>query len=298
MKECKNIVDDKKSLAELVTKVTFEYHKYLNERMERYFNTTEKRIGHLKGISEVLMAILLDDEKLKQKTIQKALEAHKKISDSLTKKDLEEAFGVLMGYFKRFLKEKNMYYCIDDNIERFKKYKEEFLKANEEVLNNEQEDGFFELDSEERDNNIEQMHYEEHQKISAKEFMAEDSIDEDIIYELEELLNEYNDLSFTELNEEYLEKLKNILEGFVRIFNYSVEFRDLAYAMEKLLDLLNRLEIKENKELIKLLLDTVIADLNKFFYAVFINKEAVDIHYLDASLLANIAQIEIILNQN
>jgi len=297
MKKCKNIVEDRKSLAELVTKVTFEYHKYLNERMDRYFDTPQKRINHLKGISEVLMAILLDDEKLKQKTIQEALEAHKKMPFNLTKKDLEEAFNVLMGYFKRFLREKNMDYCIDDNIERFKKYKEEFLKANEEFLND-KEDSFFELESEERDNNIEQMHYEEHQKITAKEFMEEDSIDISTIEELKELIEEYEDLEFTELNENYVEKLKNIIERFIKALNHSFEFKDLAYALQTLLDLLEKIEIKENKEFIKMLLDTVMEDLKKFFYAVFINKEAVDIHYLDASLLANIAQIEIMLNQN
>ena len=224
--------------------------------------------------------------------------------------------------FKRFLNLEQIYKILprDDAIEilsefyeRLKKVMKKYNKSskavdiffeslikyhiNEELISKYQEEKFFDIDSS-RDERIDSMHYTDESKISAKDFIEKEGIDEGIVDELGDILDEYYAISEDEFNEEYLEKYKEIIQKFINIFEYSIEFKDLAYGLEKLLEILNGdILSNENKEFIKMLLDSVMEDLNKFYQTVFVEKSAVDIHYLDASLLANIAQIEIILNQ-
>lgn len=224
--------------------------------------------------------------------------------------------------FKRFLNLEQIYKILprDDAIEilsefyeRLKKVMKKYNKSskavdiffeslikyhiNEELISKYQEEKFFDIDSS-RDERIDSMHYTDESKISAKDFIEKEAIDEGIVDELGDILDEYYAISEYEFNEEYLKKYKEIIQKFINIFEYSIEFKDLAYGLEKLLEILNGdILSNENKEFIKMLLDSVMEDLNKFYQTVFVEKSAVDIHYLDASLLANIAQIEIILNQ-
>ena len=294
MEVCKKIINNVDFLKELVRGVVYKYHIYLNKKLNGYFDTSQKRINHLKGITKILIAIFLNNEKLKQKTIKETINAHKKVNRDLLKQVLEESFDILIDYYKSFLKEKDLIECIDDK--NINEYKKSLLKAHKNLFENE----IFEIESEKRDENIEKMHYKDEEKISAKEFLKEFFHDEYIIYEIEELFEEYYNISFIQqLNKQYINSLKQIISDFIRVFNYSFEFKDLAYGLETFLILLESTDIEhiENKELVKLLIDSIIDDLNKFFQSVFINQDAIDIHYLDASLLANIAQIEIILNQ-
>jgi len=57
-------------------------------------------------------------------------------------------------------------------------------------------------------------------------------------------------------------------------------------------------EIKREEKLkiLKSLLDSVIEDLENWKREVLDGERAIDIHYLDASLLANVSQIEIMLS--
>lgn len=278
----KYTINNPEVLRKLVVNVSFEFQKYLNGLINNYFDTSQKRVNHLYGLTK-LLTMIINKKNLDIDMIQKAVEYHNHLN--LTKEQMKEALDKLTGLLVKFLKKKNIKFDMN-NIEKFQEiFMEEFTND------------FFEIDTEDIDTNIEQMHYEEHKKISAKEFMQEGSIEEGIIHELEELLDEYYHISFDELNEAYLEKFKSIIEEFIKVFNYSFEFKDLAYGLQNLLNVLNNINIKENKELIRLLLDSIMEDLNKFYQSVFVKQDAIDIHYLDASLLANISQIEIILNQ-
>jgi hypothetical protein len=164
-------------------------------------------------------------------------------------------------------------------------------------------DDFFEIDSEKVDENINSMHYSDERKISAKEFMEEGLIDEEFISEimetityLDELLYQFEDI---EIDETFIEKLVS-LDSFIKIFEFSIEFRDIGYALENLKEKLILLDInslnKTQKEILKNFIITIIEDLKKWVDEVVINQTAQDIHYLDASLLANIAQLDIMLD--
>jgi hypothetical protein len=164
-------------------------------------------------------------------------------------------------------------------------------------------DDFFEIDGEEVDENINSMHYSDERKISAKEFIEEGLIDEEFILEitetisyLDELLYQFEDI---EIDENFIEKLVS-LGSFIKIFEFSVEFRDIGYGLESLKEELILLDInslnKTQKEILKNFIVTIIEDLKKWVDEVIINQTAQDIHYLDASLLANIAQLDIMLD--
>ncbi len=164
-------------------------------------------------------------------------------------------------------------------------------------------DDFFEIDGEEVDENINSMHYSDERKISAKEFMKKGIIDDEFLLEiketffyLDELLYQFEDI---DIDETFIEKLVS-LGSFIKIFEFSVEFRDIGYGLESLKEELILLDInslnKTQKEILKNFIVTIIEDLKKWVDEVIINQTAQDIHYLDASLLANIAQLDIMLD--
>jgi len=172
-----------------------------------------------------------------------------------------------------------------------------------ETLKEDWDDDFFSFDSEEIDNEIDKMHIEDHKKVSAKEYIALSGIDYGIMDDLEESRESFENLRFEHdtIDEIYLNKLIKLIEDYLKIFTELQEFREIEYSLRKFKEELNSLRIDninvENLVLLKSLFESVIDDLNSFNKAVLIDQDAIDIHYLDASLLANISQIEIILNQ-
>ena len=168
------------------------------------------------------------------------------------------------------------------NAEKFEAVKGTFL-----------EEEFFDFDDE--DETLSNMHYE---KISAEEFLATNDVDMDIIYDLEDYLDRYFSFSIQEIDEGYIEAVKEILYKLITIFEMSIEFKDLALAFEKLSDIVSKLEINgEKNKLIKMFIDSIMEDLEKWVKTIFINQDTDDIHYLDASLYSSIEQLEILINK-
>ena len=177
---------------------------------------------------------------------------------------------------------------IKNRLEHFEKYLIE-------------DDGFFDFDSDERDEKLENMHYKEEEKIDAKTFMEQNDIDEAIILKLIRSMKRMKEVSkrYAELTDEYVEELFHNDE-FIRVFQFSIEFRDIAYTLEllklKLFSLdLNELS-KQQRVILKTMMDGILSDLDDWIHQVLIDQTAQDIHYLDASLLANIAQMDVMLN--
>jgi len=155
-------------------------------------------------------------------------------------------------------------------------------------------DDFIEVD---REKSIQETQKD---KIDAKTFLSNADIDEKMIYNLLTSINKMMEISkeYEEINYEFLEKLFTKNE-FINFFLYSIEFRDLSYALEllklKLLSFDYDKLPKSQKTLLKKILDSILEDLNNWVYKVLVEKSAIDIHYLDDSLLANIEQIDLIL---
>ncbi|MBV5279291.1 MAG: response regulator [Campylobacteraceae bacterium] len=157
---------------------------------------------------------------------------------------------------------------------------------------------FLVFDNDTVDKAIHRMHYKDEAKISAQSFFEQGLIDWDtwndlIIYsnELEEEALLHQILTMESLNE--TEKLISI---FANALELSGEFRDIGYALRGLCSTLHTLAkdfdtLGKSTKMIKIITDSIIDDLVNWTKEVLIHKSAVDVHYIDASLLANIAQL-------
>lgn len=139
------------------------------------------------------------------------------------------------------------------------------------------------------------MHYVE--KTSAVKYASE--VGEDILEELSEMdeLEQEMYAEVHDLEDEFtLKILHDLAYGFSKYgktIARLVDFEDVAFSLDKLSTLLLGIsEISFEKRKMHLLLNGIVEDLKHWRKMLFITKEALDIHYLDASLLSSCLQIE------
>jgi len=162
------------------------------------------------------------------------------------------------------------------------------------------DDEFFEFESEEVDENIYSMH-NLNETVSASEFMKEGLIDDEDLSDLKEALEEYH-YNINSNKEEFIAKVDRLLQSFVKLLNHTYVFRNLAYGLQNLsvdIDKSSFTAVDDDKfDIYKIMLEAVIFDLEKWVDEVLIRQSAVDIHYLDAAILANVAQVDMLLKHN
>lgn len=145
---------------------------------------------------------------------------------------------------------------------------------------------------------INNMHYEDHHKITAARFLEEFEYDSYLIDDLTESENEAIDLlNYQEsFNQKLLLSVIKTFEYYTRLLNETIEFRDLAYSLDALAQFLKTVDIdataSETTKMLKLHLMGIIDNLAQWKDHIFITKDSADIHYLDASLLNDCAQVE------
>jgi len=189
-----------------------------------------------------------------------------------------------------------------EDKKRIEKSLNELIETFKELKDNNEYDDFFDFDSEEVDDRINNMHYADKDKISANEFMQANNIDEDMINELYISLRELkNSIVFNiNLTKEYLNNYVISLNQLKNILIFEPEFKGLTFVINDLVNKLEYLDIdslnEEQSKIIKNMLDAIYEDIQKWFNEVLIEQTAVDINYLDASLLASISQIDIMIN--
>jgi len=282
-----------KILEMVIQEVTLPFSKKLinSEIGKKHLSSEESQYKHELDLVK-LTIILLVKPNLSFEKLEKASVAHNGLN--IPYEEMKKFLNIYFLKVIKFIKNHNLKDTISENLDKYEDFFMEKYHPNSEET---ETDDFFDFDSEEVDSAINDMHYEEHQKITAKEFMEENSFDSEILYDLNDSIEEYyQEIEFKDnLNESDLVKIEHIFSSFAYIFNLSYEFKDIAYAFEKLNQFLDNFDVSdENKsKMLKMFLDTIIADLVKFKKEVFEDMSANDIHYLDASLLANISQIEI-----
>ena len=162
-----------------------------------------------------------------------------------------------------------------------------------------QTDEFFDFDSESVDKKIDDMH--DIQEVSAVEFMKEGLIDNHELIDLQEAIEEYHH-NLEGSRDEFMENIDRLLQTFVKLLNHTYVFRNLAYGLQNLsMDIKNSnlKDLDDDKfEMYKIMLEAIVFDLEKWVDEVLVNKTATNIHYLDASILANSAQIDMLLKHN
>ncbi|WP_457748543.1 hypothetical protein [Sulfurimonas sp.] len=146
--------------------------------------------------------------------------------------------------------------------------------------------------------NIETMHYQDNQKVSAQEFLQEFEVDNDMLDDLNENETEIKNILFSEveLNDKTIEAVSVVLDKYVKVLHETIEFNDLAISLESLSRVFQRLSVTmleaEKKEKLRFYIQGLIDDLQNWKKYIFIEPNTPDIHYLDASLLENCASIE------
>ncbi len=189
-------------------------------------------------------------------------------------------------------------------IKRFLYAHQQWVEENCEMERDDAE--FFDFDIDVDSEEQQHLNYfDNKQKISAKEFMAKEQIEREIIDDLLDAIEIFDDIlsefSDSEITQEFLNEIVKLLSRFI-VFEYITEFRDIGYSLETLraklynfnTDYLN----SEEKELLKNFIISIFEDIKKWIDEILIEQTAQDIHYLDASLLANILQIDILLQRS
>lgn len=167
--------------------------------------------------------------------------------------------------------------------------------------NEEEEDDFdFDLDDEDDEKNNDDLdkskelmdrYNQSHKKTSAKEFLQEY---EDVGYDTEELTDLEEDLDalvasilFDEDLEDKINDIVNIFEKYHKFLYTFSEFEELyevIHSLETLLSETNFFTLKKKKMVTKLII-AIIEDLVDWKEHVFVEKDAVDVFYINASIL-------------
>lgn len=141
-------------------------------------------------------------------------------------------------------------------------------------------------------------------KITAPDFLAGFDYDPTILDELADVESETIDMLYkTErLDPDILKKVEKLLLDYAVLLDNTYEFKELAFALSNLCGVLGRshetaLEAGV-QERVRLFVDGILADLQGWRSNVFITQDALDVHYLDASLFSSIAQLDVLLTSS
>ncbi len=164
------------------------------------------------------------------------------------------------------------------------------------------EDLFVIADSGHSDADIDSMHNitAGRDAISAEAFLEEGYLDESTI---ERIVDDINDLTeglyfYTDFTQDYADFITRHLEDLARALENTLEFDDLAWAVRQFIHVLENVPDDLDPEqavAVKQLADQVVEDLAGWVNHVLVERDAQDIHYLDAALMAAVKQIAMLL---
>ena len=285
-----------KLLEKLVDEVVLPVEKLLRKRLLENGFSDKKAIVCLKDIGVLKMALLAFKDVDIQEIKKELTSVENLHSLCLDKQYIQELLCYFFDLLREFFRKYN-FGSLEDNKDYDKVLG--FLKKgnsvdNEEIL----EDEFLDFSEENVDDTMDNMHYTDEEKISAVEYMSSDYLDFDLLEDIKDVIEKYGGISyeFSTFNEEYADEVVLILQKFIALFELSGEFRSLAKIFNYLVETINSLKNgvdDDKRDLLKLFIDAIMEDLMKWYDEVIVNKSANDIHYLDASLLSSVKQIEV-----
>jgi len=152
------------------------------------------------------------------------------------------------------------------------------------------------------DENINREHFVKTDKISAKEFMQDNYMnDDEFKASIRETIKRFESIdSFTvTLTNDYIKSVLDILNKLLIVFGYGHEFKELRVALEIFSNKIKKYDVdslsNKQKILLKEFISNVMEDLIDWNKRVIFEQTAIDIHYLDASINANISQFDMVL---
>jgi PAS domain S-box-containing protein len=139
--------------------------------------------------------------------------------------------------------------------------------------------------------------------VSSEEYSQE--LDEYVLLEIQELDEIEQEIQhllslLEDKDQEHLNQIVLRLVKFSSVVSNLLEFKELAFSLSSLADLLGKQNVKElDDETFKkmlLFLENIISDFSSWRKIVFVDQTANDIHYMDSSLFSSILQLELIFN--
>jgi len=166
-------------------------------------------------------------------------------------------------------------------------------------------DDFDNIDDDEIEHDIEEMdHFNaSHKKIPASEFLSQFDESEIDLEEIEEIENDFNKLIYKLEDTEDLEEFKeeivlifNKYKSFLNIFSEFEEIYNVIVNLIVLLESVNLDQVKKKKYLSGFLI-ALISDLMEWQRHVFLDEDAQDIFYMNASILNSYIQLKDIIDK-
>jgi len=292
----------KKQLTSLIDDVIL---KFQDKYLINYIKTSDEKYRHDVLLTTFLVMFFDKNEERLQRNFLDLLEYYDELG--IAYKDVKYALAHLFIEYKKWI---NSYGVVKEN------YYEKIANIYQDIFNNyffthttnnkdeNDSDDFFFLEDTGVDDSIDDMHYEDAQKVSAEKYFEIYPLDnsdlEDIAINKDVLVEILDD--YLEYSEEFLQKIISTLQKLntsLQLTFANKDFRDMGMGIENLINLLENLDkttLEDKEEILYNILVTFMEDLVKWLDSIFILQDAVDIHYLDASLLANVEQLQITLN--
>ena len=152
------------------------------------------------------------------------------------------------------------------------------------------------------DEQINELHTsgEDREVLSAQDYLALGELDEEHILQIIDMIHDAHSITMQSVNlsPHDINELQNAIEEATHALEGAFEFMDLGNVLRQFSELLEQIKSLDNntRELYKPLVDSFISDLEKWADHVFVKQDAIDIHYLDASLFSSVKQIELLLS--
>ncbi len=178
-------------------------------------------------------------------------------------------------------------------------------EINSDFMDFDEDDDFMDFDEDEEDDDsidhskeLMDAYNDSHKKVTAKEFLSfynEQDVDSEELVELEESLDTLiSHILFEDNLKENLPEVIDILEKYNRFLYMFSEFEELNKVIYGLVELLNSINfdtLKRTKMTSKFIV-AIIEDLFDWKEHVFILKDAVDVYYINASILNSYVQLK------
>ncbi|MCX6074310.1 MAG: hypothetical protein NTY39_08330 [Campylobacterales bacterium] len=138
---------------------------------------------------------------------------------------------------------------------------------------------------------------------TALHYLQEVEIDLEMIDELGAIEKEAVDsIDLTNaMDDEAYREIIILLNDYIHVVNYLTEFKELAYTLTLLVELLETTPLEsisfDNSGVVAIYLKAIIEDLSMWRKSVFVDQIAEDIHYLDKTLFSSVAQLQITLSE-
>ena len=283
-----------KSLESLVDCVVLPFEKFIMEdaRLSEYLFDPEVSKVHNMAIAKLTIYIY-SDIKRAYAYIEEGASAHRK--KKIPIHNLKEFYSL---YFVLCQEWNQNQPVPSDTFSKNIATIEEFVFESFAYEGEDKED-FFIYGSDTLNQDLDKMHYRDEAKITAEDFYAEGSMDDFDRHDILECAHTLTDIvqdKNIDYDEGYFVRVYEQYLTYATILEKNTDFRDLGFSLSKLSLFLEKnlsvLPEHPKKKAILIILNSIVEDALSWAKTVLQERTAVDIHYLDASLLSSIIQFE------